>query len=75
MVILEAISSGFPLVARDIPEFTEHFEGCGLFFSNNDPAGRIIEQIKPRGRHAAISRAFSERYDIKSVGRAAYWVL
>ncbi|TAJ44743.1 glycosyltransferase family 4 protein [Methanofollis fontis] len=67
MVILESMASGIPVLARTIPEFIENFDGAALFFENLDQAGAIVEDEPLIRQHAALSRPFTERFDIGRV--------
>ncbi len=67
MVILEALATGLPVVARRIPEFTMNFRDTALYFDEIEEAGMLLEDRALLGRHAALSRPFTEGYDIKGV--------
>ncbi|MDK2973991.1 MAG: 1,2-diacylglycerol-3-alpha-glucose alpha,2-galactosyltransferase [Methanofollis sp.] len=67
MVILEAMASGVPVLARRIPEFTENFDGAALFFGCLDDADAVVEDEPLIRRHAAVSRPFTGRFDIGKV--------
>ncbi|ABN57010.1 MULTISPECIES: glycosyltransferase family 4 protein [Methanoculleus] len=67
MVILEAFATGLPVVARRIPEFTGNFRDTALYFDNTEEAGMLLENRDLLGRHAALSRPFTEDYDIRTI--------
>lgn len=67
LVILEALSSGLPVVARDIPEFTGIFGGAAQFFKNVEKAGELIADDGKLKQYSNGSRDFTEQYDIKKV--------
>jgi len=67
LVILEALSSGLPVVARDIPEFKEIFGGAVQFFNNVEEAGERICDDGALKHYSNGSRDFTEQYDIKKV--------
>ncbi|EJG07565.1 glycosyl transferase group 1 [Methanofollis liminatans DSM 4140] len=67
MVILESMATGVPVLARRIPEFVENFEGAALFFDDLEEAGAVVEDETVIRRHAALSRPFTDRFDIGRV--------
>ncbi|MDD4455813.1 MAG: glycosyltransferase family 4 protein [Candidatus Methanomethylophilaceae archaeon] len=67
MVILEALSTGLSVVARRIPEFTENFKDTVLYFDDIEEAGMLLADRALLEQHAALSRPFTEEYDIKTV--------
>ena len=67
MVILEALATGLPVVARRIPEFTGNFKDTALYFEDIEEAGALLEDRALLGKHAAISRPFTDNYDIRKV--------
>ncbi|QYZ77963.1 glycosyltransferase family 1 protein [Methanofollis formosanus] len=67
MVILEALASGLPVVARKIPEFTGNFGDAALYFDDLARAGALLEDTALLRQHADLSRPFTERYDIRRV--------
>jgi len=69
MVALEAFATGLPVVARKIPEFTGNFKDTAVYFDNLEGAGRLIEDRSLPGRHATLSRPFTEDYDIRKIAK------
>jgi glycosyltransferase involved in cell wall biosynthesis len=67
MVVLEAFATGLPVVARRIPEFTGNFKETALYFGNTEEAGMLLEDRALLGRHAALSRPFTEEFDIRKI--------
>jgi glycosyltransferase involved in cell wall biosynthesis len=67
LVILEALSCGLPVIARDIPEYYGIFDGQILFFEDNDDVIRLLDETGLLRQKAASARDFSARYDIRSV--------
>lgn len=67
MVVLEAFATGLAVVARRIPEFTGNFKNTALYFDNTEEAGILLEDQSLLGRHAALSRPFTEDYDIRRI--------
>jgi len=69
LVILEALSCGLPVVARDIPEFREIFGDTILFFSSRDEAAALLDDHPLLSRYAAGARDYTAAYDIRDVAR------
>ena len=69
LVILEALSCGLPVVARDIPEFREIFGDTILFFQSRDEAAALIDDRPLLSRYAAGARDYTAAYDIRDVAR------
>ncbi|MCT8337633.1 glycosyltransferase family 4 protein [Methanoculleus sp. Afa-1] len=67
MVALEAFATGLPVVARRIPEFTGNFSDTAVYFDDTEEAGTLIEDRGLLGRHAALSRPFTEGFDIRTI--------
>jgi len=67
MVLLEALSSGVPVVARDIPEFREVFGRAALLFSDIEGAAAHLKDEPGIRRIRTIARPFTERYDIRKI--------
>jgi len=72
LVILEALSCGLPVVAREIPEFTGIFSGVAQFFNNVEEAGELIAEDGKLKQYSIRSRDFTEQYDIKKVANMHY---
>jgi glycosyltransferase involved in cell wall biosynthesis len=72
LVILEALSCGLPVVARNIPEFTGIFGGAAQFFNNVEEAGELITDDGKLKQYSIRSRDFTEQYDIKKVADMHY---
>ncbi|MCQ1537971.1 glycosyltransferase family 4 protein [Methanocalculus taiwanensis] len=64
MVLLEALATGVPVVARDIPEFREVFGDASLLFSDIHEAAGFMRDETALRRLKGISRPFTERFDI-----------
>jgi len=69
LVILEALSCGLPVVARDIPEFREIFGEAVLLFKDKEEASAHIKDDGSLQQYSDRSRAFTEQYDIKRIAR------
>jgi glycosyltransferase involved in cell wall biosynthesis len=69
LVIVEALSAGLPVIARDIFEFREIFGDSVLFFSEVDGARDILADEAVLQRCAAKARASSEKYDITRIAK------
>ncbi|HUU75987.1 MAG TPA: glycosyltransferase family 4 protein [Methanoregulaceae archaeon] len=67
LVILEALSCGLPIIARDIPEFREIFGDNILYFSDRDGAADLLEDRPKQMKYAHEARAFSAQFDIKDI--------
>ena len=67
MVLLEALSTGVPIVARDIPEFREVFGEASLLFSDVNEAESLLRDEEELRRVKAISRKFTEPFDIRRI--------
>ncbi len=67
LVILEALSSGIPVIAREIPEFREIFGTSILYFSTPEEVSSLlvndaeVERCRTGARDATIS------YDIRTI--------
>lgn len=69
IVVLEALSSGLPVVARDLPEFREVFSGITDFFKTTDEAAFVISEQEKWRRDAAAARASVEQFNIHTVAK------
>ena len=67
MVLLEALATGVPVVARDIPEFREVFGDASFLFSDIHEAAGFMRDENALRRLKAISRPFTERFDINRI--------
>ncbi|MDD1716788.1 MAG: glycosyltransferase family 4 protein [Methanoregulaceae archaeon] len=67
LVILEALSCGLPVIARDIPEYYGIFDDQILFFEDNDEVVGLLDETSLLRQKAASAREFSARYDIRSI--------
>ena len=69
LVIVEALSAGLPVIARDIYEFREIFGDSVLFFSELDEARALLADEATLKRCAAGARASTEKYDITLIAK------
>jgi glycosyltransferase involved in cell wall biosynthesis len=69
LVIVEALSAGLPVIARDIFEFREIFGDSVLFFCEVDEARDIMNDDAALHRCAARARASTEKYDITLIAK------
>jgi 1,2-diacylglycerol-3-alpha-glucose alpha-1,2-galactosyltransferase len=67
LVILEALSSGLPVIARDIPEFREIFGSHLEYFNERAEAGKKISDDSIFDEHARTARDATERFDINRI--------
>lgn len=72
LVILEALSCGLPVVARDIPEFREIFDEVVHFFRDTDDASLIINDDDSLKESSSAARAYTEQFDIKRIASMHY---
>lgn len=69
LVIVEALSSGLPVIARDIFEFREIFKDSVLFFSTPEEAEGLLTNDSLLGALAPNARSSTEMYDIRLIAR------
>jgi len=69
LVILEALSCGLPVIARDIPEFREIFSDAVLYFRTHEEAAAHLGDTPLLSRYASGARPFSAGYDIRDSAR------
>jgi glycosyltransferase involved in cell wall biosynthesis len=70
LVILEALASGLPVVARGIPELREIFGDAVAFFDTRDEAKDLVlsrDRLRLSGEKA---REFTERFDVRIIAEA-----
>ena len=65
LVILEAMSCGLPVVARDIPEFREIFGDAVHFFKDLDEVSRIIADKDALWKSSIAARSYTKQFDIR----------
>ncbi|MFY1645006.1 glycosyltransferase family 4 protein, partial [Methanoculleus bourgensis] len=69
LVIVEALSSGLPVIARDIFEFREIFGDSVLFFREIDEARDLLNDDATLQRCASRARTSTEKYDITLIAK------
>ncbi|KUG19748.1 MAG: glycosyltransferase family 4 protein [Methanomicrobiaceae archaeon] len=67
LVIVEALSSGLPVIARDIYEFRQIFGDSVLYFTNPDEAGELVNDRDLLREYAAKARGSTRKYDITDI--------
>ncbi len=72
LVILEALSCGLPVLARDIPEFREIFDELVHFFRDLDDASIILNDDNSLKQSSIAARAYTEQFDIKRIASKHY---
>ncbi len=72
LVILEALSCGLPVVARDIPEFREIFDEVVHFFKDLDEASIILTDDDSLRQSSEAARAYTEQFDIRRIASMHY---
>jgi len=68
LVIVEALSCGLPVIARNIYEFREIFGDSVLFFNTIEEAGAQVTSDDLSG-YAERARGSTEKYDINLIAR------
>ncbi len=69
LVILEALSCGLPVIARDIPEFRDIFGTSILYFSSREEAAALLDDRPLLSRFGSGARSYSAGYDIRDTAR------
>jgi glycosyltransferase involved in cell wall biosynthesis len=69
LVIVEALSSGLPVIARDIFEFREIFGNSVLFFREIGEARDLLNDDATLQRCASRARSSTEKYDITLIAK------
>lgn len=69
LVILEALSCGLPVIARDIPEFRDIFETSILYFSSREEAAALLDDRPLLSACGAGARSYSAGYDIRETAK------
>ncbi len=67
LVILEALASGLPVIARSIPEFREIFGPSVLYFSTVDEAGELLGDEPALAACQAGAREATGPFDIREI--------
>jgi glycosyltransferase involved in cell wall biosynthesis len=67
LVILEALASGLPVIARSIPEFREIFGPSVLYFSTVEEAGELLGDEPTLAACEAGARASTAPFDIREI--------
>jgi glycosyltransferase involved in cell wall biosynthesis len=67
LVILEALASGLPVIARDIPEFREIFGSSILYFSTVDEASERLQDESGLAHCRERAREATESFDIRRI--------
>ena len=69
LVILEALSCGLPVIARDIPEFRDIFGTSILYFSSREEAATLLDDRPLLSRFGSGARPYSAGYDIRDTAK------
>jgi glycosyltransferase involved in cell wall biosynthesis len=69
LVVLEALASGLPVIARDIPEFRDIFAENILYFSESSEIQARLQDHDTLRRSGAGARPFTEAFDIRSIAK------
>jgi 1,2-diacylglycerol-3-alpha-glucose alpha-1,2-galactosyltransferase len=67
LVILEALASGLPVIARSIPEFREIFGSSVLYFSTVDEASGLLDDEPQLAACRAGARDSTAPFDIREI--------
>jgi glycosyltransferase involved in cell wall biosynthesis len=67
LVILEALATGTPVIARSIPEFREIFGDSVLYFSTVNEASDLIGDERALASCRAGARTATARFDIRDI--------
>ena len=68
-MVLEALASGLPVIARDIPEFRDIFAENILYFSESSEIQARLQDHDTLRRSGAGARPFTEAFDIRSIAK------
>lgn len=69
LVILEALASGLPVIARDIPEFRQIFGDQILYFNDLARVTTLLGDDQLLRTIGAGSRAWTEKHDIRTIAQ------
>lgn len=69
LVILEALASGLPVIARDISEFREIFGDRILYFKEPTGVSALLSDDQQIRTIGAGSRAWTEKHDLRTIAR------
>jgi glycosyltransferase involved in cell wall biosynthesis len=67
LVVLEALASGLPVIARSIPEFHELYGDSVRYFSSVEDVCQELSDDRALRQYSRSSREASSRYDIDDV--------
>jgi len=70
MVMLEAMSAGMPIVARNLPQYNDVFLDIPTYFDNIDSVKNSLPDIiKNKNEMSIKSLKYVKKYDLKVVGK------
>jgi len=69
LVILEALSCGLPVIARDIPEFHDIFGDRILYFRTREEIAAILDDGQRLSACASGAREFTGQFDIRDIAQ------